>query len=319
MKTLVVSGILAIGLMGCQAQTPFKRSTDLSKQYPNASAANTKYVPGQTAVKPAAPDNSQSICGTAFKVSVENDRGSKLMIFTEEASTTYKINVRSFGGANFELQAERPEGSDFKEISRNANTRTYAFTWKPGKTNTSQVGIKLLSLKYVSPFVKDTCGSDAREELNLVTVKTDDIPLVTIKGLPQTETVWGSEPVAFVIEVNDNASTPALGPKLKAFEFREEVRSGERSVTDASKAVTCGEGKPGAGNIWAFNCTFDTKKISGLSQDKKSAKKADTLFFASAVSQRTGKSSSPTPGYVKVSIPKAEAVVAANANKGAKK
>lgn len=318
MKTLVIiSGILAIGLMGCQAQTPFKRSTDLQKQYPNASAANTKYVPGQTAVKPTPPDNSQSICSSAFKVSVENDRGSKLMVFTEDSSTTYNIVVRSFGGANFELQAERPEGSDFKETARNANVRTYSFTWKPGKTNTSQVGIKLLSLKYVSNFVKDTCGSDAREELNLVVVKTDDIPVVSIKGLPQTEAVWGSEPAQFVIEVNDQASTPALGPKLKGFEFREEVRSGERSVTDASKAVTCGEGKLTAGSIWAFNCQFDTKKIAGLTQDKKTAKKADTLFFASAVSQRTGKSSSPTPGYVKVSIPKAEAV-AAVAKQGAK-
>lgn len=318
MKALVViSGIIAIGLMGCQAKSPFKRSTDLQKNYPNASAANTKYVPGQTALKPAAPDNSQSICGTAFKVSVDNDRGSKLLVFTEDQSSTYTLNVRSFGGAKFDIQAERPENSELKLTSTNGNTRTYSFTWKPGKTNTSQVGIKLLSIKYVSSFVKDTCGSDAREDLNLVVVKTDDIPVVTIKGLPQTETVWGSEPSAFAIEVNDLSSTAAMGPKLKDFEFREEVRSGERSVTDASKAVTCDQGKLSIGTIWTFNCSFDSKKISGLAQDRKSAKKVDTLFFASAVSQRTGKSSSPTPGYVKVSIPKAEAV-AAVAKKGAK-
>jgi hypothetical protein len=317
MKTLLLSGVLAIGLTGCQAQSPFKRSTDLSKQYPNASAANTKYVPGQTTVKPVPPDNSQSVCVSAFKVSVENDRGSKLMMFTEDSSSTYNINVRSFGGSNFEIQAERPEGSVFKETSRDGNVRTYSFTWKPGKTVLAQIGLKLLSLKYVSSFVKDTCGSDAREDLNLVVVKTDDIPALTIKDLPQTELVWGAEAAAFKIEVNDPASTSTSAPKLKDFSFREEVRSGERAVSDASKAVSCEEGKLTGGTTWEFNCSFDTKKISGLKQDKKAAKKADTLFFATAVSSRTGRASAPTPGYVKVSIPKAEAV--ASVSKGAKK
>jgi hypothetical protein len=317
MKTLIMSGILAIGLAGCQAQSPFKRSTDLSKKYPNASsAATTKYVPGQTAVKPALPDNSQSVCVAAFKVSVENDRGSKLMMFTEDSSTSYNINIRSFGGSNFDIQAERPEGSVFKEIARDGNTRTYSFTWRPGKTVSAQVGLKLLSLKYVSSFVKDTCGSEAREELNLVVVKTDDIPALTIKDLPQTEVVLGAEPVAFKIEVNDPASTSGSVPKLKDFSFREEVRSGERSVTDASKAVTCAEGKFVSGTTFEFSCSFDSKKISTLKQDKKAEKKADTLFFATAVSARTGRASAPTPGYVKVSIPKAEVV--ASVSKGAK-
>jgi hypothetical protein len=317
MKTLVMSGILAMGLMGCQGQSPFKRSADLSKQYPNASAAGTRYVPGQTTVKPAAPDNSQSVCVSAFKVSVENDRGSKLMIFTEDSSSTYNINIRSFGGSNFDIQAERPEGSVFKEISRDGNVRTYSFTWKPGKTVSAQVGLKLLSLKYLSSFVKDTCGSDAREELNLVVVKTDDIPALTIKDLPQTELVWGAEPSVFKIEVNDPASTSASAPKLKDFSFREEVRSGERAVSDASKAVSCEQGKLISGTTWEFICSFDTKKIAGIKQNKKAEKKVDTLFFATAVSARTNRASAPTPGYVKVSIPKAEVV--ASVSKGAKK
>ncbi len=316
----IASGFLALGLIGCQGQSPFKGSTDLAKEYPSANQANSKYVPGLQAKLPAAPDNTQNICVSAFKVSVENDRGSRLLMFTEDSSSTYKINVRSFGGANFEIQAERPEDSTFKQISKDGNTATYAFTWKPGKTTTSQVGLKLLSLKYVSAFVQDTCGADAREELNLVVVKTDDIPLVGIKGLPQTEISLGSEAVAFKIEVNDASSTQTSAPKLKGFEFREEVRSGEKVVVDASKAVSCEDSaKLVEGTTWSFNCSFDTKLIKGLRQDKKADKSVDTLFFVTAVSSRSGKASHSTPGYVKVKIPKVEATVqAAPAVKGAK-
>jgi hypothetical protein len=307
--TTFASLVACAAMIGCNGQNPFQHKSDPIPEYHALTAPGTaqKWQPTAPSTPKPDPDNSQSVCYEPFKVSVDNDRGTKLLTFTEDTETSYNIQVRSFLGDNFRVEAVNlPAGARFVQAQKDANTATYKLTWKPSKSRAAQVDIQSLGLRYTSDFSK-RCGQDIRENLNVVILKTEGEPTINIVGFPQTPVTFGKG-FKFSVEVFDPASTRDMGPDLKV-QFEGWASSTEHTVLDASPAVDCeARGRQIDGSKWQFNCAFDSNTVKGVDQYLNSDSTIDAAVFFSGLSKRGArKASAPTGGRLKIVFPKTDA------------
>ncbi len=311
----LIAFMSAWALTACQGQDPTRRESNPVKDYPAVTDPSTvkPYVPGKVEAQPEDPDNTQRVCFEPYKVSIDGDQGNKLLTFVEKESRTYKIKIRSFIDDAFSVQASTLSGANFHETSRSGNTAEFDFTWEPPKGSSKEVRIEGLTLKFFGSVTESLCGRGMSEVINIVVVKTEVQPTVQFQSIPQSPVVFGDD-LNFQVLVQDPAGSSEFGPKLLPIEFRAIARSGEKTVLDASKAVTCTEaGTQLSESQWSFDCKLESKKIDGVSSHMNRDRIVDAAVFVTAKSQRNSRSSAPTPLYVPVHFQKA---VSASAKTG---
>lgn len=161
-------------LVGCQGQDPGKDYSQV-KQSANQPYDSARGV--QVVKPPAAPEGGteRSACPTP-QITVKEDSGEKVLMFTEGAEKTFDITVRSFSGADLNIS---PTGlgsdfhnktAEFKMDQKSGNLSTYKFTWKPGKLKVAgQPEIQALNFSYNNQTPK-ICGPKGQFALNLLVV-----------------------------------------------------------------------------------------------------------------------------------------------------
>jgi hypothetical protein len=302
---LLATLFLCAGLIGCQGDNTFKRESNPVKDYTSVLNDAQPYVPGQVNKTPPAPDNSQLACYEPFKVSVERDQGNKLLFFTEEIQGRYVINVRSLIDQNlpWDIKAvDLPAGSSFRRVSKSGNTASFEFVWTPAKGRTTDVDLKVLTLRYISIAESKCQSGPITQSLNLVVKKNDGEPAVSFAGLPDQAIRLG-DTFSFQIKITDPAGTAEAAPDLKEIAFNAGATSGERAVLNAKAAVSCGETGRFDKSSWLFDCRFDSAKLNSK-QVEAAAKQqgvVEAMFTATAYSKRSHRTSAATPAYVRLS------------------
>lgn len=165
----------AIVLVGCQGQDPGK---DYSQVKASANQPYDSVRGGSPVVKPPpAPEGGteRRVCAEP-QVTVKDDSGEKVLMFTEGTEKTFEISVRSFSGEDLNIQ---PAGltSDFHAArakfavdQKSGNLSTYKFTWTPSKLKTAgQPEIQALNFTYANKLSK-ICGPKGQFALNLLVV-----------------------------------------------------------------------------------------------------------------------------------------------------
>jgi hypothetical protein len=175
---LLIAVGLILTMVGCGSGKDPGAAYDVQKK--QASAAADPLAPPVDMKPPPAPvqpDNSQSVCGQVFTMSVTDDKASKLLAFKENTEASYQIKVISLFGPSFNvapenlaptLAADFHSGrAKFNQVSKDGVTATYAFSWKPSALSTSNGEFQTLTLKYTSAAAAK-CGQDISESLSLV-------------------------------------------------------------------------------------------------------------------------------------------------------
>ncbi|MGE0529413.1 MAG: hypothetical protein AB7G93_18200 [Bdellovibrionales bacterium] len=169
----LISTVAFAAAMGCNGKSPLNRQSDPVEDYKSVLENSRPYVPGQKDPELEQPVNYQKVCFEPFSVSVEADKGNKLMTFAEGKKGQYRLVVNSFASENFEIRAQAPFDKNLQLESKKGRTAVYLFSWTPSESRRPQFDLKLLTLKYISSEVQAKCGSDIRETLNLVVLKTE--------------------------------------------------------------------------------------------------------------------------------------------------
>lgn len=304
-----VVALTAATMIGCNGNT-FKRQTNPVKDYASVLTDARPYNPNekdpaQINTQPP-PDNTQFTCSDPFKISVERDRGNKLIDFTEDVENTYVINVRSLydGGLAWDVKPiQMPANASFHQISKNGNVASYQFTWKPKKGLRSDT--ELLVLRYIS-IAESKCESGPiTDAINLKINKNQNLPTVAIYGLPAADqTLTYGQSIPFQVRVNDPAATEQAGPVLQPPAFSADMTSGERTVLNGASAATCPKSGRLEKGTWVFDCKFDS---SAIGTSKGLSGTVDALFTVTAVSSRSGNQSAPQPGYVHLAFAQTQA------------
>jgi len=169
---------LVLTLVGCGAgKDPGSNYADAKNKATVAANPSAPPVDMKPPPPPVQPDNSQSICGQVFTLSVPDDKAAKLLAFKENTDTTYQIKVLSLFGPNFNIAPENLSPTlaadfhagraKFTQVSKDSVSATYAFSWKPAAISATNGEFQTLTLKYTNAAAAK-CGQDISESLSLV-------------------------------------------------------------------------------------------------------------------------------------------------------